>query len=90
MIKEKIVQDFGQPRFHVGSRVELFLGGEGANESLLDQVLGVDRIFCQMKRHPIQMIEVNHGLISDSVALGAPCFSLPGHEGMLTNLIEPV
>ena len=90
MIKEKIVQDFGQPRFHIGSRVELFVGGEGANECLLDEILSVGRIFCQMKCHSIQMIEVNHGLICDSILPGASRFSLPSHGRILTNCAASV
>jgi len=45
MIKEKIVEDFGQPSFHVGAGVELFVGGESANKSLLDQVVGIGWTF---------------------------------------------
>jgi hypothetical protein len=71
------MQDLGQPRFHVSSRVELFMGSESPNKSLLNEILGIDRIFCQMKCHPIQMIKVNHGLTGESVLLGAPCFSIP-------------
>jgi hypothetical protein len=83
MIEKKIAQDLRQPRFHIGCRIELFVSSEGANKSLLDQILGVRCIFCQIERHPIQMIEVNHGLTCNSVLFGASCFSLSGHAGIL-------
>ena len=85
MIKEKIVEDFGQPSFHVGAGVELFVGGESANKSLLDQVVGIGWTFCQVQCHSIQMVEVSHGLGRDGGALDALCFSLSGHGWSLTN-----
>ena len=47
---------------------------------------------------PVDLIEMlkakesgqDHGLTRNSVPLGASCFSLSGHAGMLTNLIAPV
>jgi len=85
VIKEKIMKDLGQPRFQIGSPFELLVSREGTNKGFLDQILGIGRIFCQMKCHPIQMIEMNHGLTCNRVALSVACFWLPGHAGILTN-----
>ena len=85
MIKEKIVEDLGQPRFHIGSGTELIVSREGTNKSLLDEILGVGWIFYQVECDPIQMIEVNHGFTRNRVPPGASRFSLPNHAGILTN-----
>src|SRR5215468_5901884 len=85
VIKEKIVQDLCQPRFHIGSGIELIVSREGTNKSLLDQILGLRRIFCQMDCDPIQMIEVSHSFACNNAPLAASCFSLPLHAGILTN-----
>ena len=85
MIKKEIVQDLGQPRFQIGSGVELLVRRESANKRFLDQILGVGWISRQMKCHPVQMVEVSHGLVCDSIAPAACGFSLPDHGRILTN-----
>jgi hypothetical protein len=84
-IKEKIMQNLGQPRLYIGSGIELFVGREGTNKRFLNQILGVRGIFHQVERHPIQMIEVNHSSARDGVLPGASGFLLSQHAGILTN-----
>ena len=85
VIKEKIVQDPGQPRFQIGAAFELLASRQRPKESFLNQIRSIGRIFCQMKRHPVKMIEMSHGFSCESVACRARCFLVAGHGRILTN-----
>jgi hypothetical protein len=85
VIEEKVVQDPGQPCLHIGSGIEPLMRAERARECLLDQIVGVGGVFREMNSHPIEMIEVSHGLVSKIGLRGAHRFSLPGHGRILAN-----
>ena len=79
------MQNFRQPRFHVGPWIELVMSSESAYKGLLDEFLGFVLVFRQVQSNTIQMIEMNHGFTCESVRRGVSCFTLPCHAGILTN-----
>jgi hypothetical protein len=85
VVEEKVVQDPGQPCFHVGSGIEPLMRAERASKCFLDQIVRVGGVLREMNSHPIEMIEVSHGLMSKTGLRGAHRFSLPGHGRILAN-----
>ena len=65
-IEKEIVKNAGQPRFQIAPWSKLTVSAECARAGFLDAVLRFVIVAHQMKRHPVEMIQINHDLRRES------------------------